>query len=311
MEVQFPGENESKLIKKEDVDTMLTWDGDEWYIAGTDDVVEKNASAVKSLEQALAAAADTHGDMCSVCGRSGSLVCCDGCPSAFHAVCAGEPTNRALAETEWFCPECVAVPEQIRSDKELRAQAFPFLRTECALCETDGDALGRKYFFSAKDGVAKLEGGMNPKKFGSGRADLNAAIRENEWKRFEVLAIDRKPFEEANAYLDDIRNASEDAKASLKRGQQVTEVGADPIQVFEKFGLGDCGKTLPEWEKDKIVGPTYVESEEEEEDIDEMEFDGEDSGEEEEHDDEKWSDLDNDEREAPPSSARGLSLIHI
>ena len=45
MEVQFPGENESKLIKKEDVDTMLTWDGDEWYIAGTDDVVEKNASA--------------------------------------------------------------------------------------------------------------------------------------------------------------------------------------------------------------------------------------------------------------------------
>ena len=305
MEVQFPGENESKLIKKEDVDTMLTWDGDEWYIAGTDDVVEKNASAVKSLEQALAAAADTHGDMCSVCGRSGSLVCCDGCPSAFHAVCAGEPTNRALAETEWFCPECVAVPEQIRSDKELRAQAFPFLRTECALCETDGDALGRKYFFSAKDGVAKLEGGMNPKKFGSGRADLNAAIRENEWKRFEVLAIDRKPFEEANAYLDDIRNASEDAKASLKRGQQVTEVGADPIQVFEKFGLGDCGKTLPEWEKDKIVGPTYAESEEEEEDIDEMEFDGEDSGEEEEHDDEKWSDLDNDEREAPPSSARG------
>ena len=63
-----------------------------------------------------------------------------------------------------------AVPEQIRSDKELRAQAFPFLRTECALCETDGDALGRKYFFSAKDGVAKLEGGMNPKKYGSGRA---------------------------------------------------------------------------------------------------------------------------------------------
>ena len=111
MEVQFPGENESKLIKKEDVDTMLTWDGDEWYIAGTDDVV-KRMRAVKSLEQALAAAADTHGDMCSVCGRSGSLVCCDGCPSAFHAVCAGEPTNRALAETEWFCPECVLFPNK-------------------------------------------------------------------------------------------------------------------------------------------------------------------------------------------------------
>ena len=82
-------------------------------------------------------------------------------------------------------------------------------------------------------------------------------IREDEWKRFEVLAIDRKPFEEANAYLDDIRNVSEVAKASLKRGQQVTEVGADPIQVFEKFGLGDCGKTLPEGKKTKsLVPPT-------------------------------------------------------
>jgi len=306
MEVQFPGENESKLIKKEDIETMLTWDGEEWYIAGTDDVVEKTPAAAEALELALQAAADTHGDMCAVCGRSGSLVCCDGCPSAFHAVCAGEPTNRALSETEWFCPECVAVPEQIRSDKELRAQAFPFLRTECALCETDGDALGRKYFFSAKDGVARLEGGMNPTKYGSGRVDFNASIREDERKRFEMLAIDRKPFEEANVYLEDIRNAADAARASLKRGQREKQVGVDPVEVFEKFGLGDCGKTLPEWEKDKIVRPARVEeSEEEEEDVDEMEFDDEDSEEEEMHDDEKWSDLDNDEPEAPPSSGLG------
>ena len=304
MEVQFPGESETKLIKKEDIVTMLTWDGEEWYIAGTDDVVEKTTKAAKDLENAIAAAKDTHGDMCCVCFRTGSLVCCDGCPSAFHAVCAGEAAHRKLSD-KWYCPECVAVPERIRSDKELRAQVFPFLRTECALCDTDGDALGRKYFFSAKGGVARLEGGMDPKKYGSGRADVNSAMRKDEYKRFEMLSIDRKPFEEANVYMEDIRNTSEAARASARRGQKERQVGDDPVEVFEKFGLGNCGKTLPEWEKDKTIGQTYVESEEEEEVIDEMEFDDEDSEEEGVHEEEKWSDLDNDEDGTPASLARG------
>ena len=49
MEVQFPGESETKLIKKEDIVTMLTWDGEDWYIAGTGGVVEKTSKAAKIL----------------------------------------------------------------------------------------------------------------------------------------------------------------------------------------------------------------------------------------------------------------------
>merc|ERR1711943_73778 len=100
-------------------------------------------------------------------------------------------------------------------------------------------------------------------------------MRKDEYKRFEMLSIDRKPFEEANVYMEDIRNTSEAARASARRGQKERQVGDDPVEVFEKFGLGNCGKTLPEWEKDKTIGQTYVESEEEEEVIDEMEFDDE------------------------------------
>ena len=77
------------------------------------------------------------------------------------------------------------------------------------------------------------------------------------------------------------------------------------LKFSKSLVLEDCGDTLPEWEKDKPIGRTYLESEDEEEVIDEMEFDDEDSEEEGVHEEEKWSDLDNDEDETPASLARG------
>ncbi|KAG1691585.1 hypothetical protein DVH05_026880 [Phytophthora capsici] len=40
---------------------------------------------------------------CSVCGLGGELLCCDGCPRAFHVACIGLDV---IPETEWFCNEC-------------------------------------------------------------------------------------------------------------------------------------------------------------------------------------------------------------
>ncbi|KAL4163683.1 hypothetical protein KRP22_005111 [Phytophthora ramorum] len=40
---------------------------------------------------------------CSVCGLGGELLCCDGCPRAFHVSCIGLAD---IPETEWFCNEC-------------------------------------------------------------------------------------------------------------------------------------------------------------------------------------------------------------
>ena len=279
VQVQFPGENEMRNIKKEDIETMLTWDGEDWYYAGTDDVVKKDANGEKALTAALAAAADTHGDMCTACGRSGSLLCCDGCPSAFHALCVGESSASSKKyDDTWYCPECVFISEKIRGDKELRAQTFPFLRTECVLCETDGDSLGRKYFFSATDGIAKLEGGLEPKRFGSGRVNENVtSSSKHDKKTFEPIALGQKPFEEANTYLEEMRSA-------LGRGDKT-----EPIEVFEKFGLGDCGKSLPAWETQVQVEPES----ESEEDVEDMELD-EDDDSQDEHEEEKWSDLDKD-----------------
>ncbi|KAI0504008.1 hypothetical protein KFK09_014955 [Dendrobium nobile] len=48
---------------------------------------------------------DKNSDECCLCGMDGTLICCDGCPSAYHSRCIG--LNKAfLPEGLWFCPEC-------------------------------------------------------------------------------------------------------------------------------------------------------------------------------------------------------------
>lgn len=62
--------------------------------------------------QAAAAAAapvefeeDGNTDLCVLCGLGGSLLCCDGCPAAYHMRCIGE-SAKSIPPGEWLCPEC-------------------------------------------------------------------------------------------------------------------------------------------------------------------------------------------------------------
>lgn len=49
---------------------------------------------------------DWNYDECCLCKMDGSLICCDGCPAAFHSRCVGV-SNDHLPEGDWYCPECV------------------------------------------------------------------------------------------------------------------------------------------------------------------------------------------------------------
>lgn len=49
---------------------------------------------------------DGNIDECCLCAMDGSLICCDGCPAAFHSKCVGVAKD-LLPEGDWFCPECL------------------------------------------------------------------------------------------------------------------------------------------------------------------------------------------------------------
>ncbi|GER55040.1 PHD-finger and DNA binding domain-containing protein [Striga asiatica] len=49
--------------------------------------------------------ADWNSDECCLCKMDGSLICCDGCPAAFHSRCVGVVSS-LLPEGDWYCPEC-------------------------------------------------------------------------------------------------------------------------------------------------------------------------------------------------------------
>ncbi|EFJ28659.1 hypothetical protein SELMODRAFT_441144 [Selaginella moellendorffii] len=48
---------------------------------------------------------DWNSDDCVLCGMDGNLICCDGCPAAYHSRCVGV-SKSTLPEGDWYCPEC-------------------------------------------------------------------------------------------------------------------------------------------------------------------------------------------------------------
>lgn len=65
---------------------------------------------------------DGNLDECILCAMDGNLICCDGCPAAYHSRCVGV-TKQGLPPGDWFCPECRADkqdPRGARISKRVR-----------------------------------------------------------------------------------------------------------------------------------------------------------------------------------------------
>lgn len=65
--------------------------------------------------------ADWNSDECCLCKMDGNLICCDGCPAAYHSRCVGLVSS-LLPEGDWYCPECLIErnKSQIRQCRLLR-----------------------------------------------------------------------------------------------------------------------------------------------------------------------------------------------
>ncbi|KAL4590649.1 hypothetical protein LXL04_003588 [Taraxacum kok-saghyz] len=57
-------------------------------------------------EEVIDEGTDRNSDECCLCKMDGNLICCDGCPAAFHSKCVGVASS-LLPAGDWFCPECV------------------------------------------------------------------------------------------------------------------------------------------------------------------------------------------------------------
>ncbi|XP_065604463.1 autoimmune regulator [Cyrtonyx montezumae] len=75
-------------------------------------------------------------DECAVCGDGGELICCDGCPRAFHLPCLVPPLPRVPSGT-WQCSSCVAKLGRLR-DADTAAEQPPAIPEK----EEDGAQLG-------------------------------------------------------------------------------------------------------------------------------------------------------------------------
>ncbi|KAF5730840.1 DNA binding zinc ion binding DNA binding putative isoform 3 [Tripterygium wilfordii] len=68
--------------------------------------VSVEVSGVSCLtEEVVNDTTDWNIDECCLCKMDGNLICCDGCPAAYHSKCVGVASD-SLPEGEWYCPEC-------------------------------------------------------------------------------------------------------------------------------------------------------------------------------------------------------------
>ncbi|KAE9616405.1 putative transcription factor & chromatin remodeling DDT family [Lupinus albus] len=74
-----------------------------------------------STEEIVDDTTDWNSDECCLCKMDGSLICCDGCPAAFHSRCVGIASD-SLPEGDWYCPECAIGPHGawMKSRRSLR-----------------------------------------------------------------------------------------------------------------------------------------------------------------------------------------------
>ncbi|NXT76601.1 AIRE regulator, partial [Zapornia atra] len=103
------------------------------------------ATPVQSLDTAPH---QENEDECAVCGDGGELICCDGCPRAFHLACLVPPLPRVPSGT-WRCGSCVVnVSEPGQLQEGDMAAEEPSKIPEEEACSTqrgggDGSICGR------------------------------------------------------------------------------------------------------------------------------------------------------------------------
>ena len=87
---------------------------------------EPRAVAGPATLRPMVVCADGNEAVCSLCGKGGVIVCCDGCPASFHNKCC-KTLRRGTGGGAWRCPTCTvegALVEYIAAFKRRQPRSF-------------------------------------------------------------------------------------------------------------------------------------------------------------------------------------------
>merc|ERR1719216_549451 len=73
-------------------------------------IVSSTTAAKESVFDTIVGGGDSdkNDSVCRICKHPGDLVCCEGCPSSYHADCIRPRVRQEWLDKfeEWFCPSC-------------------------------------------------------------------------------------------------------------------------------------------------------------------------------------------------------------
>ncbi|XP_037132497.1 autoimmune regulator [Syngnathus acus] len=89
--------------------------------------------------ETIAASGQNHhnDDDCAVCKDGGELICCDGCPRAFHLTCL-DPPLASVPSGSWCCKDCSGTGHQVQKSQHALQWA-----DSCGFCHLGGEDLSR------------------------------------------------------------------------------------------------------------------------------------------------------------------------
>ncbi|PIM98638.1 hypothetical protein CDL12_28880 [Handroanthus impetiginosus] len=171
--------------------------------------------------------ADWNSDECCLCKMDGNLICCDGCPAAFHSRCVGVLSS-LLPEGDWYCPECV-----IEKDKPWMKVGKPTRGAELL----GADPFGRLYYSSCGYLLALESCGDEYLFWSYNRNDLPTLIESLESSPFvydTIINAICKHWNLVRRTKNDLDTRSWSIQSALPQKKQLPDMHLTPSETLNK-----------------------------------------------------------------------------
>ena len=184
--------------------------------------------------------------ICTQCAMGGDLVCCDGCPKAFHIDCVPALMRDGVPDGDWFCPSCDAAQgaegEEESEEDEGEAKARVVLVTSTS-SQTSRDRFSTSASTNGGDGAFASTAAETELLMNLGRArdggDRAASAASSNSHSAVPLAVSRHPL----VLLDAGRNAGN--SDGMTAAGMMHEHSFESAEIDDRRGGSTGGSDIP------------------------------------------------------------------